>query len=85
MLLELLPERFQQNTEMVEIQNALEKEVQKKIAAYDQFLLQLFILSADEGISFWEKMYGVLLLLSAIQAMEGMEAAMCQTRAGFSL
>lgn len=60
MLIELLPERLQKSAETAQVQNAIEKEVQKVINAYDKMLLQLFVGSSDEWIPLWEKMYGIV-------------------------
>ena len=60
MLLELLPARYSNSRETIEIQLAFEKEVQKIINAYDQMLLQLFVSSADEWLPLWEKIYGIV-------------------------
>lgn len=59
MLIELMPERYANSPETVEIQKAIEVEIQKIVQAYDQMLLQLFVVSSDEWLPLWEKMYGI--------------------------
>lgn len=59
MLIDYLPERYQNGSETMEIVQSMEPEIKKMKAAYEDFLLQLHVHTATYGLIFWENLYGI--------------------------